>query len=122
LPNPHPASPRAGLTEPRAIVARIAEDLNDLRREHGSVTQPSLIARGWTPAQLRKHYLAALDEAARTYSEMKGDGRTDYNPDDPQNVLFESFDAGMRRQLANFEEFQGCNFGAPSYPTLEGDA
>jgi hypothetical protein len=123
LPNSNPASPRAGLTEPRAIIARMAEDLNDLRREQGSVTQPSLMARGWTPGQLRKHYLSALEEAVRTYSETKtarpeADGASSYNPAHPQNDPFESFDASMRRQLANFEELQGCDLRPP----LEGEA
>jgi hypothetical protein len=141
LPNSNPASPRAGLTEPRAIIARMAEDLNDLRREQGSVTQPSLMARGWTSGQLRKHYLAALEEAVRTYSETKaepiiigvdlasGPDKTvyydpttgnsgPYNPAHPQNDPFESFDASMRRQMANFEELQGCDLR----PVLEGEA
>jgi hypothetical protein len=115
-----PTSPRTGLTEPRAIIARMAEDLNDLRREQGSVTQPSLMARGWTPGQLRKHYLAALEEAVRTYSETKVEPA--YNPDLPQNAPFESFNAEMRRKLAAHEALSAGPFPVRQQISVSDDA
>ncbi|MDI9847340.1 hypothetical protein QM467_04605 [Rhodoblastus sp. 17X3] len=89
---------RSHLTDPREITALMAQDLNDLRRECGSVTQPQLLDRGWTARQVKDHFLHAMEEAFRTYCE------TSTPPHEAaQAAPLLEFDREMRAQLARIE-------------------
>ena len=119
-------SPRTGLTEPRVIIALMAQDLNDLRREQREANFDILHEFGWSRRQLIDYAMAARAEAALTYSETRAadDARIvirEYDAASPQAKPFEQFDRAMRDRLADFEEHQGC---APcaSRPHIEGEA
>ena len=51
---------RATLSDPRAIVARMAADIIDIAAERESVTRADLFARGWLYAQIDRHGGAAV--------------------------------------------------------------
>lgn len=120
-------SPRAGLTEPRVIVALMAQDLNDLRREHRFADFGALGECGWTPRQLVEHAMAARIQAAHCFSETREPGEDrivirEYDAASPQAAPFETFDRAMRDRLADFEEHSGCiRPGCPA-PALDGEA
>jgi hypothetical protein len=86
------------LTDPREITALMAQDLNDIRRECGSVTQPQLLDRGWTARQVKDHFLHAMEEAFRTYCETSAPPH-----EAAQAAPFLEFDREMRAQLARIE-------------------
>ena len=134
--------PRSGLTEPRALVALMAQDLNDLRREQRPADFEALVECGWTRRQIMCFQMQAREVAALTYSETRAPdderitvrARGVFDPDADQNrpfVAFDramrerlaharasDFDASMRDHLARFEEFQGV----PTHAQVEGDA
>jgi hypothetical protein len=87
---------RSHLTDPREITALMAQDLNDLRRECGSVTQPQLLDRGWTARQVKDHFLHAMEEAFRTYCETAAPPH-----EAAQAAPFLEFDRNMRERLAD---------------------
>ncbi len=62
---------RSDLTDAAEIIALMAQDLNDLRREDGHATHESLFAKGWTRNQVKRCFQPALEEAFRTYSETR---------------------------------------------------
>jgi hypothetical protein len=89
---------RSNLTDPAEICALMAQDLNDLRRENACATQPELLALGWTQGQVKGHFLHAIEEAFRTYSETRA------TPDaQRQAAPFIEFDREMRERLARIE-------------------
>lgn len=113
---------RSDLSDPAEIIALMAQDLNDIRREDGAVTQPQLFAVGWTRRQVADHFHDALERAFATFSETRPSASFDTESDQAKPFL--TFDASMRERLANarasdfdretrahlarFEEFQGC--------------
>jgi hypothetical protein len=54
---------RAGLREPGAIVAQMADDLRLFAANAGSVSADDLELLGWTPAQIANHGRAATRRA-----------------------------------------------------------
>lgn len=50
-----------------AIERRMAEDLNEIRREKSCVTYAMCIERGWTLTQCQKHFQAAAIAAAQQW-------------------------------------------------------
>jgi hypothetical protein len=86
---------RADLAAADEILALMAQDLNDLRRESASVTHADLLALGWTAQQVKTHFQPALEEAFRTYCETASDKTASL-----QATPFLTFDAGMKQQLA----------------------
>ena len=96
-----PQNPRAALTDPRDIVANMAADLNELRREHGSVTQPQLVEQGWTLRQVREFFLRALEQASHDWN---GARTAQGAPFVEQARPFIAFDVWMRDALAKVEQ------------------
>ncbi len=60
---------RADLSDAAEIIALMAQDLNDLRRESDCATIDDLLVKGWSRGQVNRRFLAALQEALRTYSD-----------------------------------------------------
>lgn len=85
---------RADLTAPAEIIALMAQDLNNMRRENGSVTQMQLLERGWTARQVKLCFLRALEQAFQTYTE------TAATPHEVEQAKpFLKFDVWMRERL-----------------------
>ena len=88
---------RADLHAADQIIALMAQDLNDFRRDGASVTQPDLLSVGWEKFQVRTFYLRALEAAFRSYCE-----------DEPTEIValqafpFLAFDSAMQNRLAGF--------------------
>jgi hypothetical protein len=103
---------RADLTAPDEILALMAQDLNDLRRESGAVTQPQLVELGWTPTQVKSHFLRAIDRAQNAYCEHHAPdpaviwseiARAPWPAEQADfHAACEKFDADMRRLMADF--------------------
>jgi hypothetical protein len=106
---------RADLSDAAEIIALMAQDLNDLRREDGSATHESLSAKGWTRDQVRRYFLRALEEAFRTYCETRAsacdsDRSGDNGASDricAQAAPFIDFDKEMKAILAKAAPFNG---------------
>jgi hypothetical protein len=135
-PCPIISGPRCGLTEPRAIIALMAQDLNDLRREHCFAGFEALVDCGWSRRQITQFQMEARELAARAWSETRapdderitvasqwgidpahprGDATGVFDRSSPQAKPFVAFDAVMRENLARFE-------GNRHAPHIEGEA
>jgi len=86
---------RADLHDADQIIALMAQDLNDMRREGASVTQPDLLNVGWQKFQVRTFYLRALEAAFRSYCETAPTETVAL-----QAFPFLAFDAAMKDHLA----------------------
>lgn len=62
---------RAEMRAPKAIRRRMAQDLNDLRRQSGGVDILQLIERGWSARQVNAHAMHAVDYASAAWSETR---------------------------------------------------
>ena len=62
---------RAAMTDMRAIRARMADDLNDIRRQNGCVFERDFVALGWTPDQVHAHVAFAIPIARANWSDTR---------------------------------------------------
>lgn len=94
---------RSDLSDAAEIIALMAQDLNDLRREHDGVTHENLIEIGWTKDQLDAFFLRAIDAAGKSFSDVKAAAESPFGRNfvrNKQTAPFLEFDARMRHALA----------------------
>lgn len=66
---------RATLTDPSAVVDRMAADIAEIAAERESVTRDDIAGRGWLYAQIDRYGAAAVIVAARAFARREQDAQ-----------------------------------------------